>query len=140
MLIRKIDRRVYIHVDCDGETVISGFDFERVANPFAFVSQTYCAACENYAGLGRFCWADTGENIRVYRRRMRRLAPLSLKLCCYVVAPLVGAALAAGVGYAIADERGKGALVGAITAILFVPILITPLVAWMWGIDYRQYR
>ena len=89
-------------------------------------------------------WAASAGRIRArypcLSAAASRKAPLSLKLCCYVVAPLVGAVLAAGVGYAISDERGKGGLVGAITAILFVPILLTPLVAWMWGIDYRQYR
>ena len=145
--IRRIDRRVYVHDECDGETIISGKDFERLANPFQFVSQAYCAACEKYTGLGRFYWANTGESIRDYRQRLRRLAPVSLKVCCYVVAPLVLAvvvAIAAGITYVVADERETESAGGD-------PywsglhhhsrnLLITPLLAWMWGIDYRQYR
>jgi hypothetical protein len=137
--IRMIDSRVYVHDDCDGETVISGFDFTRVANPFAFVSQTLCAACGRYAGLGRFSWADTGENIRAYRRRLRRQAPLSLKLCCYLFAPLLGTVLAALIGVLITEPL-KGIIVGASAGAMIVLLLIAPLIARLWGIDYRQLR
>jgi hypothetical protein len=48
-----------VHHDCGQETEVSGDDFARLANPFAWVSQTYCAACETFASVGRFSWADT---------------------------------------------------------------------------------
>src|SRR4051794_12515233 len=43
--------RVYAHEACGGTTEISGDDFARVANPFTYVSQTYCASCGSFAGL-----------------------------------------------------------------------------------------
>jgi hypothetical protein len=136
------DSRVYIHDACGGETEVSGDDFARLANPFAWVSQTYCASCSSFAGLGRFCWADTGEDVPSYRRRLRRRAPLSLKLWAWVFGPLLGMAIGAAIGW-FAASKGPvaGAVAGGLTGALFFPLLIVPYLAkWVWGIDCRRMR
>jgi hypothetical protein len=69
------DSRPYVHDRCGEVTVVSGGDFSRLANPFTFVSQTYCASCQRMVGLRSVAWADTAEPIAAYRRRLRGAAP-----------------------------------------------------------------
>jgi hypothetical protein len=134
--------RVYVHDACGGETEISGDDFARVANPFAWVSQTYCASCERFAGLGRFSWADTDETLTDYRRRLRRRAPLSLKLWGWVFGPLIGAGICAISGFLLAtNNRRGGAITGGVVGVVIFPLfLIQYLSKWIWGIDYRRKK
>jgi hypothetical protein len=133
--------RAYIHQACGGTTVVSGNDFSRLANPFAFVSSTVCATCKTAASLGTFSWADTGESLTAYRRRLRRTAPLALKICGWVVAPLVALALGAGIGWLVARQDIKGPIIGGFLGLLIGAGFVMPLLAkWVWGIDYRAAR
>jgi hypothetical protein len=134
-----VDSRVYVHEACGGTTEISGDDFARVANPFTYVSQTYCAACGTFAGLSRFAWADTDENLRDFRRRMRRKAPLSLKLWAWLFGPLLAATVCGLIGFLCAPgQRVGGVLGGAVAGAAFFIAFLTPYMSqWFWGIDYR---
>src|SRR5262249_24337849 len=77
--------RVYVHPDCGGETDIAGNRFYRVADPFEFVSSTYCAGCGRYVGLSRVHWEGRRDSIRVWRGKMRAKAPPSLKSFRWVI-------------------------------------------------------
>lgn len=138
----RIRRRAYVHRDCGGTTVVSGDDFARVANPFAFVSQTYCASCGSFAGLGRFTWDDTGENLADFRRRMRQRAPASLKLWGWFLGPLLAASVCGLVGYFCSAQLPlTGLLAGAVGGAAFFAAFLTPSMSqWFWGIDYRNKK
>jgi hypothetical protein len=132
-------RRVYVHETCGGETVIFGDDFTRLANPFGWVGQTYCATCEKYAGLGKFFWADTDEDLVSYRRRLRRKAPLSLKLWSWFFGPALGALVGALIGVVVSPTDAlKGVIVGGLSgALVFTAFLVQYIAKWFWAIDYR---
>jgi hypothetical protein len=135
------DSRVYVHETCGGETEVSGDDFARLASPFSWVTQTYCASCGTFAGLRQFAWTDTDEDIASYRRRLRARAPLSLKLCAWVFGPLLGAALCAAIGFACTSDGVSGAVVGGLVGLVLLPLLLMHVLAkWVWGIDYRRER
>lgn len=149
---RKVVSRVYVHNGCGGETVISGNDFDRLANPFGFGGSTLCCACRRYVRLKDVAWADTGEPISEYRRRLRSSAPLSLKLFGWLFGPVLFMAIGAVVFWLIfivllpgwGDRQGErkpfmpfgGAVLGFICSIFAMP----PLISWIWGIDYRSVK
>jgi hypothetical protein len=135
-------RRAYVHQDCGGTTVVSGDEFARVSNPFAYVSQTYCASCGSFAGLGRFSWDDTGENLAAFRRRMRQAAPASLKLWGWLLGPLLAATACGLVGYFCSAQLPlAGLLAGAVVGAAFFAAFLTPYMSqWFWGIDYRNKK
>jgi hypothetical protein len=140
-LRRRGESRVYVHDACGGGTRISGDDFARLTNPFCWVTSTLCRECEGFFKLRQFTWDDTGEDLASYRRRLRRRAPLSLKLWGFVLGPLLGAGLCALIGVALAKDRIAGAIGGAAAGILIVPAFLIPYLSkWIWGIDYRRKK
>lgn len=68
-------QRVYRHVRCDGETVVSGDDYVCLENAFRPVSGTYCCTCQDFAPLDQVFWVDTDENVADYRRRIYDSVP-----------------------------------------------------------------
>jgi hypothetical protein len=135
------DSRPYVHKRCGEVTVVSGNDFRRLANPFDFVPQTYCVACEEMVGLDTVAWDDTGETISRYRRRLRAAAPVSLKLFSWVICPLGGAALGAGAGWLFTTHRVTGAFIGAFVGLVVTPLFVTSLLLrWVWRLDYRGVK
>jgi hypothetical protein len=133
--------RAYVHQHCGQATVVSGNDFSRLVNPFAFVSATYCVSCQGAFSLAAFSWEDTGESILAYRRRMRRMAPLSFKLCGWVVGPLLSGLIGAAIGWLFTPQEAKGPIIGGLMGLLIAAGFLMPLLAkWIWGIDYRAER
>jgi hypothetical protein len=131
--------RAYLHELCGQVTVISGNDFGGLANPFCFVSKTYCVACKAMVGLQTVSWVDSAEPISAYRRRLRASAPASLKLFAWVIGPLTGAALGAGIGWLLASNKPQGAMIGCAFALVPTVVFLMPALAhWVWGIDYRR--
>jgi hypothetical protein len=63
-------------------------------------------------------WADTGEPISVYRRRLRAAAPASLKLFCWVIGPLGGTALGAAIGWLFTPHKLAGPFIGGCTGLV----------------------
>jgi hypothetical protein len=135
------DSRPYIHDRCGQVTVVSGNDFTRLVNPFTFVSQTYCVGCQGFASLRSVAWADTGESIAAYRRRLRGEAPQSLKLVGWFLGPLAALLLGAGIGWLFTPKDFKGPLIGGLLGlVLAVGFLMPVLSRWVWGIDYRSVK
>jgi hypothetical protein len=42
-----------------------------LADPFLYNDYTFCTGCGNYPHQSEFHWADTGENLHAYNRRLR---------------------------------------------------------------------
>jgi hypothetical protein len=134
--------RLYVHDKCGKTTEVSGYDFNWLANPFTWVSSTYCATCNGDTTLGRVRWVDTNEPISKYRARLRRNAPLSLIIFAYLVLPLLGIGLGGGIGWVVYTKRPEaGAFAGAILGLFIYMSFLTPLLsAWVWRLDYRANR
>jgi hypothetical protein len=74
-------------------------------------------------------------------RRLRAAAPASLKLCGWVLGPLGGAALGAGVGWLFTPNQPKGPIIGGALGLLLAAGFLMPILArWVWGIDYRGVK
>jgi hypothetical protein len=137
--------RVYYHARCGGRTAVSGLDFTRLANPFSLVQETFCCGCGGFVKLRDVCWADTDESIADYRARLRREAPLGLKLMRWLIAPGVmgGLFMLLLIPAATAPETkapalvfGLGAFFGALVG-FFLGGLVGRLI---WRTDYRAER
>jgi len=64
--------RAYEHESCHAVTVASGDDLVRLECAFRPLDGTYCCRCETFADLDEVRWADTGETISAYRRRLKK--------------------------------------------------------------------
>ena len=62
--------RSYQHAECGHETLVSGNDYLQLECPFRPIGSTMCSGCGHLVPLGSLAWADTGENIAVYRQRL----------------------------------------------------------------------
>src|SRR5262249_8055114 len=60
------------HKSYHAATVGSGGDRVRVQGAFRPLDGTYCGRCQTFVGLGDVRWADTGETISAYRRRLKK--------------------------------------------------------------------
>src|SRR5437588_9962979 len=94
--------REYVHTRCGGATRVSGGNYRHICDPFWPCASTYCCKCAGFAGLGEVQWANTGETVADYRRRLARGTPMLVKAWRYGVGFLIGAALGAPVGLVIA--------------------------------------
>ena len=129
--------RTYVHDRCGNATVVSGNDFESLANPFAFCSGTMCVACNKAFPLKQFVWADTGETITARRSRLRGATSPAQKLFSMLVGPLIFGLIGAGIGYLIKPARPSYMAGGAVGGIaLFIGILPMFTKA-LFKIDYR---
>jgi hypothetical protein len=132
-------RRSYVHDGCGGVTVVSGDDFERIANPFTFVWQTYCAECGEHVSLSEVRWEDTGEKVSRYRARVGGKAPARAKLIGYVAGPLAGFLIGAGVGQYFGGALG--AFAGGVAGLGGVVAFVTPyLTRWLGRVDFRKVK
>jgi hypothetical protein len=139
---RRVTSATYLHRDCGGYTTVSGFDFNRVADPFEFVPGTYCASCGRSPGLGSCEWAGSeGRTLRQWRAAMRQKAPASLAVFRWLLGPLLLAALGCGVGLLINRTEAVAAIVGAIVAPVFGSMYILgPLSRMIWSDFYLRAR
>jgi hypothetical protein len=64
--------RAYEHKSCKAVTVASGDDLVRLECAFRPLDETYCCRCQTFVGLDEVRWADTGETISAYRRRLKK--------------------------------------------------------------------
>src|SRR5262249_28041552 len=63
--------RAYEHRSCHAVTVASGDDLVRLECPFRPLDETYCCRCQDFVPLDDVRWADSGEVISAYRRRLK---------------------------------------------------------------------
>jgi hypothetical protein len=129
--------RPYLHEGCGG-TVISDDDFTMLADPFQFVSSTYCCACSNFVSLNDVAWEGDRRSIAEWRAAMRRRAPVGLKLFRWVLGPLAAGLVGLLIGL-LFERSGAGAgigfLVGLVAGVFFI---VGPLSRAIWRDFYLR--
>jgi hypothetical protein len=130
-----LDRRVYYHAACGGYTEITGYDFERLVDPFDdYVRETHCAGCRNYVPIKFVRWADTGEDIETYRQRLRNRATVLRLIWRNVIPIIVGAVAFIGAILLDLDEEDALIIAGIIAAASWF------FTRWLWSVDYRREK
>ena len=119
-LRQKRKSRVYVHAECDGATQISGWDFTRLADPLWPTNETYCSDCGKFVALDSVAWADTGETVAAYHKRLMKEMSWA-----FILAPLVSALLVAlptGLGaMLVGNEKNAVGLAVFVGAIGLIP-------------------
>ena len=135
--------RAYVHRACGSVTVVDGEDFQGLCHPYlGLVPTTRCVHCNKQGPLRDFTWADTGESISDYRKRLRAAAPAHWRVIhpltklLVLVLPVLGFLA----GRAIATERtvllpAIGVVVGLVVGAMAFGIGVA-----MHDRDYRVYR
>jgi hypothetical protein len=145
--------RAYRHQQCGSLTEISGNDFLRLANPFSVVGQTICCTCQRAIPIRQVTWADTGENVATYRKRLRRAMPLGRRLFFSCLGSIIGAIAGFLCGYLIGFliigpvgnrpwwMQASGLIGGTIAAFAGLQfgaqLLPAHMMRLIWGLDYR---
>jgi hypothetical protein len=76
------ESRVYRHLQCGTETVISGQSFEVASNPLSDMTRTWCTQCNSFFPITDYEWSDTGEKISdYYARHSVRATSIERFLC-----------------------------------------------------------
>jgi len=144
--------RVYQHTVCDGQTSVTGYAFERMANPFEFGrGGTICCRCNKAVPLQEVFWIDTGESVFDYKRRLRsgfsklrRLLLASLGLVGAIAGGAIGffsgILMIGRVGNRWSIEAGLvGALCAAVCGVTIAAQLLPPiLMRRLLGLDFRN--
>jgi hypothetical protein len=95
--------RDYIHSSCGNVTSINETVLDAICDPFYSTQGTICSACARPFPLDEFAWADTGENIEAYRKRLKSFVPpeyakaqslKKLRVALFILLPLAGFAVA----------------------------------------------
>jgi hypothetical protein len=133
------DSRPYLHEKCGGVTIISGYQFGRITNPFHYVPQTMCAECQKAVSLKSVAWVDTGEPISRYRRRMWRASPRALKTLAYI-GPFVCIALGVGIAMLLPPQKVPAHLAFGIGGLILGLVLLPVALSGLWGIDFRGVK
>ena len=115
------ESRVYRHLQCGTDTVISGQAFEVASNPLSDMTRTWCTKCEAFFPVTDYEWSDTGEKISdYYSRHSARASQLDRFLCSkkfMIVCALTGFLLGAVAGFVLVRN-----------ATLLVQVLMVPFV------------
>ena len=144
---RKSQGRLYVHVECERATLVTGRDWIGLCNPFAQTMGTICSHCGRSYGLKHFVWQDSGANLQTYVRRLRKMCPLFWRMWFWWSGPISGAVVGASVlhfvGPSIPVENqlpsGAWDAIGAFFGVFLIPYLITP---WLCphavGIEFHR--
>jgi hypothetical protein len=97
------ESRVYRHLQCGTDTVISGQAFEVASNPLSDMTRTWCTNCNAFFPVSDYEWPDTGEKISdYYSRHSARASQLERFLCSkkfMIICAIAGFILGAVAGY-----------------------------------------
>ena len=97
------ESRVYQHLQCGTQTVISGQAFEVASNPLSDMTRTWCNQCNAFFPVADYEWSDTGEKISdYYARHSARATALERFLCSkrfMIICAVAGFILGAVGGY-----------------------------------------
>src|SRR5262245_5191356 len=103
------ESRVYRHVQCGTETVISGQSFEVASNPMSDMTRTWCNQCNAFFPVTDYEWSDTGEKISdYYARHSARATKLERFLCSkkfMIVCAVTGLILGMIGGYFLVRDK-----------------------------------
>ena len=110
------ESRVYRHLQCRTETVISGDSFEVASNPLSDMTRTWCNQCNAFFPIADYQWSDTGEKISdYYARHAAKATSLDRFLCSktfMIVCGVVGLVLGAVAGYFLARNQALWLQIG----------------------------
>ncbi len=140
--------RSYRHRECGALTKVGGDRFRELANPFCLMQSIDCKACQfTSIPLRLIEWADTGEDLASYRKRLRAAAPVGRRWFFFCLGPLVGAllgmlstALISFLMFGRSNLLGPVLLGGFLWALLGGRMLTERLMRSVWGLDYRGER
>ncbi|QDU06127.1 hypothetical protein V6x_58730 [Gimesia chilikensis] len=126
--------RVYVHQKCRQSTQVNGGDFEGLCNPFNLCLGTVCAHCGGPRALRTFHWADTGEQLDDYRRRLRTKVPPIYSWWYLWISPLIGLIAGTIIGPLFLNNSSLpvaagSALVGALVMYLIIGPKLLMLIA-----------
>jgi hypothetical protein len=134
--------RVYRHADCGELTEVTGTEFARLANPFTSATAAHCGVCGRPVGLDVVYWADTGESVDAYRRRLREGVPRAFteSQCLVYGAAIVG--LAVGLLGLVAGGRVLAGLLGMVIGVPAGLFLLAPILKGIpkKGLDYCRMK
>jgi hypothetical protein len=137
--------RVYVHRRCGGHTKVSGGDYTHICDPFWPCTSTYCCQCSGFAPLSEVRWADTGETVAAYRRRVRSETPAMIQVWRYGVGLVPGGLAGAILGLLVAlltDAPNKSlagfAIIGGLIGAFLIYLLGTILLNKAFDVDYRR--
>jgi hypothetical protein len=150
-----LESRVYRHVPCGNETVVSGQSFEVVSNPMSSMERTQCSSCGAMFPIADFEWADTGERLSdYYARHTQSATPLQRFLCSktfmIAVILLLTALTEIGIYFLMRDEEAfvlgfclvGGLMIGALIGMgVFLNLFANPITRKVCGVsDTRTLR
>lgn len=142
------DSRAYVHTACGSGTVISGWQFKRLSDPFSLVQETYCVECESHFPMNQVAWTDTGEMLNDYRDRQWAATPAFVRYWRCGIGAIVGAMLGAVVGWIVYEyvmqppkiEIDRVLILYTVLGAPIVFLLGVPVLNLIYGIDYRRRR
>lgn len=139
--------RSYLHDDCGGETHVKGNDFYNLSHPMVPVTKMRCHGCRRWVELDEIKWADTGERLTDFRRRVGTYVPIVYVLWVRGGGFVPGAMLGGGIGLAIGvfanlnrDGRIVVALLGAVMLAIAIGVAGRSLMEKIFPLEFRRYR
>lgn len=103
------ESRVYKHLQCGTDTVVSGDAFEVASNPLSDMTRTWCTQCNAFFPISDYQWSDTGEKISDYYARHSAKATALERFVCskkfMIVCAVIGFILGAVAGYFLVRNR-----------------------------------
>lgn len=97
------ESRVYRHLQCGTDTIISGQAFEVASNPLSDMTRTWCNQCNAFFPVSDYEWSDTGEKISDYYSRHSASASSMERFLCsktfLVASAVIGFLLGAIAGF-----------------------------------------
>lgn len=122
------ESRVYRHVTCGGETMVSGQSFEVVSNPMSSMERTFCSTCNAMFPIAEYEWVNTKENLADYYARHTENATDMQRFLCskkFMVGLAAFFAILATVGvYFLVADAGILAMVLSLIAAFVVGAMI----------------
>lgn len=95
------EARIYRHLKCNTETMVSGQAFEVVSNPMSSMTRTWCNTCQSHDSIDQYVWVDSGETIAdYYARHSTKATPLQRFLVSkkFMVGMWIAGFVAASIG------------------------------------------
>ncbi len=134
--------RAYVHEACGEATLVDGNDFEGLVNPFAVALKTYCVHCRRMVSLKNVVWADTGEPLSQYRKRMLKRIPLFWQYWKNGLGAVIVGLITAVIAVVMRPDDGAVIFViGFVTGAVLSPMLLPAgLIPKYLGIDFRNIR
>lgn len=109
---------VYQHKKCGTQTVIDVLEVSTMFDDPYQLPYTFCAGCNKHCHERQFFWVESGENLFDFVKRLRARKSVGFKICRLVVAPLLGGAIGAVIGWFTTNDAIvlAAAIVGGIAA------------------------